>query len=669
MGAQATPSLSDAVRDACGVIQQRMAPHSLCGLREILAVRSLRRSMTKAVPSNRGETKRKPSSKRGRKASKRSRTARPKTKSMAPKRDEVAASETDEAPVSQDATEKASSRTYRGTTRDVVAGLIDDGDKAGVLSVIERLELEIKKLQLDLTKLKQGSGRHSEGVTKEQLALLFDELAAQRNALTEAGDTGGVEHIEDRRDDTLIEVGDLDTGLEQQARSPRKPPSRPKRRELPASLPRVDNPLPVPESERCCPCCDASMTVLEPDVHEVLDYQPGHLFVRRDIREVLACRQGDCAVVRGPLGDKVVPGGVYGSALIAEIVVRKYRDGMSLHRIAQWLERMGFSIASSSLSDQVLWTADLLAPVWRALLDEVLNSTVMQLDGTGLPVHHKEKGKPQQTRLGTLWGMVGDGQLIVFSYASTGHKNGQRAYDLGPEDVLALRPGGFVVADADNKFDASFRREELIECGCAMHARRYFVKALDAGNKRAAIVLKAFKKLYRLEWRFGEDGLSGADLIKARQARAGPVWETLKMWCEGERRKGHPSSLLVVGANYLLRHYDALTRYLTDGRLPIDNGLTERLFRRIAVVRKNALFAGSHDGGRRAATLFSIFGTCELIGLDPVAYLSDVLPQLARGITIATDLPDLMPAAWLARHPEARVPRLNVPRLTEFADD
>ncbi|MCA9619323.1 MAG: IS66 family transposase, partial [Myxococcales bacterium] len=542
-------------------------------------------------------------------------------------------------------------------------------DKAGVLSVIERLELEIKKLQLDLAKLKQGSGRHSEGLTQKQLALLFDELAAQRNALAGSDDAEGVVDVEGRRDDTLTGVGSLDTDLAQQAKSPRKPPTGPKRRELPASLPRVDNPLPVPESKRCCPCCEAPMTALEPEVHEVLDYQPGHLFVRRDIREVLACRAQDCAVVRGPLGDKVVAGGVYGSALISEIVVKKYRDGMSLHRIGQWLERMGFSIASSSLADQVQWAADLLAPVWRALLHEVLHSTVMQLDGTGLPVHHKEKGKPQLTRLGSLWGVVGDGETIAFSYASTAHKNAVRSYDLGPEDLLALRPGGFVVADADSKFDASFQREELIESGCAMHSRRYFVSALDAGNKRAAIVLKAFKKLYRLEWRFAEDGLSVAEIEKARQARAGPVWETLKMWCEGECREKHPSSLLVIGAKYLLRHYDALTRYLTDGRLPIDNGLVERLFRRVAVVRKNALFVGSHDGGRRAAVLFSILGTCELIGLEPVAYLSDVLPKLARGITIATDMPDLMPAAWLARHPEASVPRLNVPRLTEFQDD
>lgn len=638
-----------------------MAPRSLLGLPEIFAVHSLPPSMTRAVPSKRGNTKGKPSPK-----SRRNRSKRSSSKQTAPKREDVFASKADEARSSQNAPSPGRARSYAGNTRDVVANLIDDGDKAGVLSVVERLELEIKKLQLDLLKLKQGSGRHSEGLTTRQLALLFDELAAQRNALAEVE---GSEEADDGRDDTLTEVGGLDEELERRAKEPRQPPSRPARRKLPPSLPRVDNPLPVPESERNCPHCEAPMTALEPEVHEVLDYQPGYLFVRRDIRDVFACRKGDCAVVRGPLGDKVVPGGAYGSALIAEIVVKKYRDGMSLHRIGQWLERMGFSMASSSLSDQVLWAADLLAPVWRALLDEVLGSTVMQLDGTGMPVHHKEKGEPQETRLGTLWGLVGDGQRIAFSYASTGHKNGKRAYDLGPEDLLALRPEGFVVADADNKFDASFRRKELLECGCSMHARRYFVAALDAGNKRAAIPLKAFKKLYRLEWRFGEDGLSGDDLAKARQARAGPVWEALKNWSEGERAEGHPSSLLVVAAKYLLRHYDALTRYLTDGRIPIDNGLTERLFRRVAIMRKNALFVGSHDGGRRAATLFSLLGTCELIGLDPVAYLADLLPRLARGITVATQLPELMPAAWLARHPQARVPRLNVPRLTEFADD
>ena len=120
---------------------------------------------------------------------------------------------------------------------------------------------------------------------------------------------------------------------------------------------------------------------------------------------------------------------------------------------------------------------------------------------------------------------------------------------------------------------------------------------------------------------------------------------------------------------HLCRHYDALTRYLSDGRLPIDNGLTERLFRRVAIVRKNALFVGSHDGGRRAAVLFSILGSCELLGVNPVAYLSDILPRLARGLSVATDLPALMPAAWILDHHEVRVSAMHVQRYTDFGAD
>jgi len=559
---------------------------------------------------------------------------------------------------------KASSKAYSGTTREVVAALVKDGDAEGVLSVVERLELQIKKLQHDLNKLKGGKGRHSEGVTQSQLVLLFDQLAAVRNASTDPEQAGATEQA---TDDPLCDVADLDEDLKRKANKPRKPPSRPERRALPASLPRVDNLLPVPEEQCICPKCAAPMARLQPEVHEVLDYEPGHLFVRRDIREVRACRHADCTLVRGPLGDKVVPGGAYGSALIADIVVKKYRDGMTLHRIAEWLQRKGWSMPSSSLSDQVLWGADLMTPVWRALLDEVTNSAVMQIDGTGIPVHHKEKGKPQQTHKGTLWGVVGDGSAVAYTYCSTGHRKGQREYDLGPADILAMRKAGFVVADADSKFDASLSREELIECGCSMHSRRYFVKALDAGNKRASCPLMAFKKLYLLERKFDEDGLSDPERSKARQQRAGPVWTALRTWCEAVRDTGPPSSLLVVAANYLLRHYEALTRYLSDGRIPIDNGLTERLFRRIAIVRRNALFVGSHDGGRRAAVFFSILGTCELLGINPAAYLTDVLPRLARGIRIAKDLPSLMPAAWIEAHPEARVPALNARRVTEFS--
>lgn len=563
-----------------------------------------------------------------------------------------------------------SSKTYSGATGEVVAALVDDGDKEGVLRVFRRLELEIEKLQRDLAKLKSAKDRHSEGVTREQLALLFEELASLRSASASADDSSASTTEEVDRDEVAHEVGALDDELKRRAEKPRTPPKGPKRRPLPESLSRVDNVLPIPEEAHLCPTCREPMAALAPEVHEVLDYRPGELFVRRDIREVRACRHADCGVVRADLGDKVIPGGAYGSTLVAELVVRKFREGLTLHRVAQWTERLGFPIPSSSMSDQILWAADLMTPVWRALLRGATHAEVMQLDGTGISVvQHDDRGKRMGMRMGTLWCVVGDRQSVAYTYASTGHKDGQRAYDLGPAEVLALRPSGFVVADADSKFDAAFlSRLELVECGCSMHARRYFVRALDAGDKRAAIVLQLFKKLALLEQKYHRDGLDGDDLVDARRRRSKPVWEGMLAWCEGEIREGPPRALLTIASRYVKRHFAALTRHLDDARLPPDNGLVERLFRRIAIVRKNALFVGSHDGGRRAAVLFSIFATCELLGVNPTLYLADVLPRLARGVCVQTDIPELLPAAWIARHPEARVEPLNVRQPTDVAD-
>lgn len=555
------------------------------------------------------------------------------------------------------------SRTLSGTTEEVVGQLVDDGNKSAVLKVVKQLELQIKKLQLELAKSKEGRGRHSEGVTSDQLALLFDELKMAR----QKAETPDV--IAAQEDDALAQKAAFEEWLKKKAAEGKKPPKTSKQEAQLASLPHVDNPLPVPEDERDCPKCSMPMVELEPEVTEVVDYTPGRIFVRRDIRDVCACRANDCGFVRGPLGDKVIAGGLYGSRLIAHIVVSKYRMGVSLHRIREDLQRMGLNMPSASISDQVLWATDLLEPVWRALLNEVVNSTVMQIDGTGMPVHHKEKGKKQVVRRGTLALVVGDARSAAFTYASTGHKRGERDADISLEDLLVLRPQGLVVADADNKFDASFMRNELIECGCSMHGRRYFVKALDAGDARAVNPIAAFKKIYAIERLLVEDeGLREEALARERTARAGPVWVQLRQWCEHVNDTMPPSSKLAIAARYILRHYEAITRYLTDGRIPIDNGLVERLFRRVATVRKNALFVGSHDGGRRAAVIFSILTTCELIGLNPEAYLADILPRLARGISLADDLPALMPLTWLEAHPEAAVPAMNVQRVSRFED-
>jgi hypothetical protein len=356
-------------------------------------------------------------------------------------------------------------------------------------------------------------------------------------------------------------------------------------------------------------------------------------------------------MVRAPLGDKVVDGGAYGSRLVADLVVGKYRDGLPLHRQGQILERLGLEMPSSSMADQIHWAAELLCPVWRQLIEDVLAAHVMHVDSTGLPV--RDRDRPDGICVGSLWGYVGDQANAVYLYTSTGKKLGQREGEIGPEQFLARRTG-FTVADAATVFDRSFKRPDLIEIACNMHARRYMVKALEAGDARAAIPLAAFKALYDVE-----DAVRAAApeaRLQARRQRSKPVYDQLITWCETYRPATPPSSALGKAIGYLLNHRVALTRFLDDGTLPIDNGIVERLHRRPAITRRNFLFAGSHAAAERAAIAYSLLASCELVAVNPIEYLADILPRLARGVVIARDIPKMTPAGWKNAHESAGAP-------------
>jgi hypothetical protein len=327
------------------------------------------------------------------------------------------------------------------------------------------------------------------------------------------------------------------------------------------------------------------------------------------------------------------------------------RGGEPAHRQREQLARLGLDLPVSTLIDQLKWATDLLRPLWRVALDEVITSRIMHMDGIGLPVLDRElKGK---TRLGTLWGYVGvcdHGSTAVYLYCSTGKKIAQRPGELGPQDVLGRR-SGYVVADAAGIFDASFERPELIECGCNMHSRRYFTKALDTGDQRAALALAAYKKIYKIEQQICEhDPPATPDqVLAARIEYSKPVFDELVAWCRAHQPPSVlPSSKLGAAIRYMLNHHVALGRFLTDGCVPIDNGPAERLHVRCAIARKNFLFAGSDDGGERAAIAFTILGSCRLLGINPIEYLADVLPILSRDIRLI-DMPELLPVHWKAR--------------------
>ncbi|MDX2026983.1 IS66 family transposase [Microcella sp.] len=528
----------------------------------------------------------------------------------------------------------AEAQELRGEPLEVLRTLLADHPNVDqALAIVDQLVARNAQLERLLALSRSRSGSKSERTPSEQLDIFLDVL--RRHAQSDLKTAT----------EALEKAADENAGRPVPEKPAKQPPVR---RPAPAHLRRVDNPLKVPEAERPCPGCGGARRCIATETTEVIELIPAEIVVRLDQREVLACDACDGHVVRAPMGDKVVAGGAYGSALVAQMIVDKYRDGLPLHRTGERLAGLGLEMPSATMSDQILWGTDLLRPLERAATACVLTSSVMHVDGTSIPVRDKETG--HQVQLGALWCYAGDG-LAMYLYTSTGRKVGARVGELGPEQVLLLRQGP-VCADASNLFDESFKRDDLIEIGCNMHARRYFVKALEAGDARAAIVLKAYKTIYDVEESVTD--ANPADRLAARRTRSRPVYEQLLEWVDQHRPVEPPASKLGEAMRYLHNHRIALTRFLDDGTLPIDNGIVERLHRRPAIVRRNMLFAGSHDGARRAAVAFTILACCALADVDPLAYLRDVLPKIARSSGLSHhEARALLPDAWKRAQSEA----------------
>jgi transposase len=523
----------------------------------------------------------------------------------------------------------------RGDILDVLKTLLADGRADDVVALVSQLVAKNTELEQRLARA-MSRMKASEAVSRAQLILFVD--AVTRGEARMPTDPEVAE-----ADEKLRAASGIDDDEDDEPRTKEPPGQPPVRKAAPSHLRRVENPIPVPTAERPCPCCGVERVCIGHDVTEVIELVPAEVIVRVDRREKLGCQACDGELVRAPRGDTVVVAGRVGPNLVADLLVNKYGDGLPLHRQKPRYERLGASIPVSTLGDQVTWASDLLRPLWRAAVAEVIAAPVMHLDGTGLPV--LDRSAPGGKRFGSLWGYVGvadEWTMAAYVYTSTGKKVAQRPGEMGPQDILSLRQG-YTVADASNLFDASFRRPDLIECGCNMHGRRYFTKALDAGDARAALPLAAYQKLYAIEAEVRDRDRDARHTARQEQSRA--VWDELVAWCEVRQAHEPPASPLGAAIRYLLNHRDALGRFLDDGVVPFDNGVVERLHIRAALTRKNYLFAGSDAGGERAAIVYTILANCRLADVNPVEYLADVLPRLARRIRLR-DLPALLPARW-----------------------
>jgi transposase len=354
---------------------------------------------------------------------------------------------------------------------------------------------------------------------------------------------------------------------------------------------------------------------------------------------------GSPVVVVAPKPAQPIDKGLPGPGLLAFVITSKYYDHLPLNRQEAIIARLGVDIHRSTLCGWMAASADLLRPLYQALLADVLLSRVVQTDETRLPV--LEKGN-LKTKSGRLWAFVGDRDHPHLAY----HYTATKARD-GPAGILKNYKG-FLQADAANVFDGIYCPGAIIEVGCWAHARRYFHEARTSAAACAAEALARIGFCYDVEREakttIEQQQLDGTQAdawrLKMRQERTLPKLREFADWLDAQAILVLPKSPIAQAINYARNHWQALLRFTEHGFLNIDNNASERAMRPAALGRKNYLFAGSDEGGRTTAVLYTLTQTCRRHGIDPFAYLQDVLTRLPKGDF--QELADLYPHRWAA---------------------
>src|SRR5579863_4562674 len=457
---------------------------------------------------------------------------------------------------------------------------------------------EIEHLKLLLAKLRRVQfGRKSEKLDREieQLELRLDELET--------------------------------TQAEQAAPSqtPAAPPvnaAKPARRPLPEHLPREVRKY--PPKQIACPDCGGELKQLGEDVSEMLEYVPARFKVIRQVRPKLACACCD-RIVQAEAPSRPIARGVAGPGLLAHVLVSKYCDHLPLYRQSEIYAREGVELERSTLADWVGGTSALLAPLVEALRRHVMSATKLHADDTPVPVLAPGNGK---TKTGRLWTYVRDDRpaadptpaAVWFAY--TPDRKGEH-----PQAHLS-KFTGTLQADGYAGFEQIYEAGRIQEAACWAHARRKFYDLVAAHKSPVATeALERIGALYAIEREIR--GRSPEERREVRNERARPLLESLKQWLEATLGKLSRKSDTALAVRYALGRWEALLRYVDDGGIEIDNNAAERALRTVALGRKNYLFAGSDDGGERAAAIYSLIGSAKLNGLDPEAYLRNVLSRIA----------------------------------------
>jgi transposase len=467
--------------------------------------------------------------------------------------------------------------------------------------------LEIEKLKLQIARLRrQQFGRSSEKIARtiEQLELMLEELEAQ----------------------TPIPAAAADPAPDAEPSSASTKSKRSGRQPLPAHLPRHEV---VHEPSCTCPACGGEMRKVGEDVTEILDYIPGRFEVIRHVRPAFSCRSCE-SMVQEPMPSLPIERGQPGAGLLAHVLVGKYCDHLPLYRQSGIYAREGVDLDRSTLADWVAKATALVSPLIETVAQHVMAAEKLHADDTPVPVLAPGTGK---TKIGRLWVYLRDERpyggpappAVVYRYSPDRRGEHPRAH------LAAFR--GFLQADGYSGFGplyecADGQAATVTEVACWAHVRRKFYDIHVATSAPiAAEALQRIGQLFDIER--AAMGRSPEERRRVRQSAARPLIEALASFLDASLATISGRSELAGAIRYGRSRWTALTRYLDDGRLEISNNAAERSIRPLALGRKNYLFAGSDIGGVRAAAAYTLIETAKLNGVDPEAYLRDILGRIA----------------------------------------
>lgn len=410
----------------------------------------------------------------------------------------------------------------------------------------------------------------------------------------------------------------------------------PKRLPLPPHLPQREI-RHEPASTVCG--CGCALRRIGEDVAERLDYEPGRFSVERHVRGKWVC--GQCrTLVQAPVPPQVIDKGLPTAGLLAHVLVAKYADHLPLYRQEAIYARAGVALSRSTLAQWVGACGVQLQPLVEALKQALLARAVLHADETPVPVLDPGAGKTHRAYLWSYASTAFDAlKGVVFDLAET------RGAEHPKKFLGAWR--GALVCDDYVGYKALFGAD-IAEAGCLAHARRKFHELHASGKSSLAEqALRLFGQLYEVEREVKDTDADERGRI--RQSKARPIADDLHAWLVAQRQKVPDGSATAKAIDYSLKRWGPLTRYLDDGNLPIDNNWVENRIRPIALGRANWLFAGTLAAGQRAAAAMSLIGSAKMNGLDPYAYLKDVLERLPTHPMRRIE--ELLPHRWQPAKP------------------